>query len=82
MVDFAHALSLLAVVIYGMVKLSFPLPVILVAAAVLYVDLPAWAITDAQKRGYSGGLVLLLVALFGPVGAILWLVIRPGPMLS
>ena len=72
-------LFLLAVVIYGMVELSFPFPVILTAAAVLHVGSAAWAITDAQKRGYSGDLVLMLVVLFGPVGAILWLIVRPKP---
>lgn len=70
-------LFLLAVVIYGMVELSFPLPVILAAAAVLHVGSAAWAITDAQKRGYSGDLVLLLVVLLGPIGVVLWLVVRP-----
>lgn len=36
-----------------------------------------WAASDAENRGKSGCLVFLLVFLLGPVGIILWLLIRP-----
>jgi len=48
-------------------------------AGAIYVGSAAWAVADAQKRGYSGGLAVLFFALFGPIGAILWLVVRPKP---
>lgn len=36
-----------------------------------------WASTDAANRGKSGCLAFLLVILLGPVGLIIWLLIRP-----
>lgn len=38
-----------------------------------------WAFRDARRRGKSGVLVALLVALLSwPLGLIAWLVFRPG----
>lgn len=37
-----------------------------------------WAATDASERGKSGCLVFLLIFLLGPVGLIIWLLIRPN----
>ena len=37
-----------------------------------------WASMDAADRGKSGCLVFILVFLTGPVGLIIWLLIRPG----
>jgi hypothetical protein len=37
----------------------------------------SWTMRDAQKRGQSGGTTLLLLWLFGPFSALLWLMIRP-----
>jgi hypothetical protein len=36
-----------------------------------------WASSDASDRGKSGCLVFLLVFLGGPIGLIIWLLIRP-----
>lgn len=36
-----------------------------------------WALSDASDRGKSGCLVFLLVFLGGPIGLIVWLLIRP-----
>ena len=36
-----------------------------------------WATIDASNRGKSGCLVFLLVFLLGPIGLIIWLLIRP-----
>ena len=36
-----------------------------------------WALSDASDRGKSGCLVFLLVFLGGPIGLIIWLLIRP-----
>ncbi|MDF2519973.1 MAG: hypothetical protein K0R84_601 [Clostridia bacterium] len=36
-----------------------------------------WAAIDASDRGKSGCLVFLLVFLGGPIGLIVWLLIRP-----
>ena len=43
----------------------------------IYAGSAAWAVGDAQKRGHSGGLVVLLFWLLGPLSAVVWLVIRP-----
>ena len=42
-----------------------------------YVWSVAWAIGDATKRGYGRGAVLVLFWLFGPLAALVWLIIRP-----
>jgi hypothetical protein len=47
-------------------------------ATVLCVIFIAWAITDARRRGRTGGAIVLLLALFGPLSALLWLVMRPN----
>jgi hypothetical protein len=36
-----------------------------------------WAASDASDRGKSGCLVFLLILLGGPIGFIIWLLIRP-----
>ena len=39
----------------------------------------AWVYRDAEQRGKSGCLVLLIVLFFGwPLSLLLWLVFRPG----
>jgi hypothetical protein len=53
--------------------------IIFAIAGALYVGSVAWAIADAQKRGCSGGLVVLLFAFLGPMGAVVWLFVRPSP---
>ncbi|MCM1988919.1 hypothetical protein [Oceanirhabdus seepicola] len=35
-----------------------------------------WAAADASEKGKSGCLVFLLILLLGPVGLIIWLLIR------
>ena len=46
----------------------FSIPIILIIV---------WTAQDAKSRGLPGYLVGILVAFSGPVGMILWLVIRP-----
>lgn len=36
-----------------------------------------WAAMDAVDRGKSGCLVFILVFLLGPIGLVIWLLIRP-----
>ena len=36
-----------------------------------------WGAVDASSREKSGCLVLLLILILGPVGLIIWLLIRP-----
>lgn len=43
----------------------------------IYIWSVAWAVGDAQRRGQSGGLVVFLFWLFGPLGALVWLGVRP-----
>jgi hypothetical protein len=45
---------------------------------VLYVWSIVWAFNDAEKRGKSGCLVVLMVMLLTwPVGLLVWIVFRP-----
>ncbi|QEF99069.1 hypothetical protein Mal15_31280 [Stieleria maiorica] len=41
----------------------------------------AWAVGDAQKRGQSGGAIVLLFWLLGLLSAFIWLAIRPSEQL-
>ena len=51
--------------------------VILLALLMAYVASAAWAVGDAQKRGQSGGALIFLLWIFGPLAAIVWLIVRP-----
>lgn len=44
----------------------------------IYVGSAAWTIRDAQKRGYDGIFPLVLMLAFGPLAAIVWLMVRPS----
>jgi hypothetical protein len=37
-----------------------------------------WVYKDAEKRGKSGALWLIIVLLFGILGLIIWLIVRPS----
>jgi hypothetical protein len=45
----------------------------------LYLGAIVWAAFDASSRGRSGCLVGLLVFVLGPLGLILYLLLRPEP---
>ena len=47
-----------------------------------YLAIIAWAIGDAQKRGYTGCGVLVLFWLCGPLTIPLWFLIRPRKVLD
>lgn len=58
------------------------IPVIIVSTLLFsviagYLWSVAWAIGDAQKRGQSGGSIVLLFWLFGPLAALIWFIVRP-----
>jgi hypothetical protein len=46
-----------------------------------YIAPAAWAVGDAHKRGKGGAIIAPLFWLFGPLSAIVWLVIRPSATL-
>jgi hypothetical protein len=48
-----------------------------VAFLVAFCGLAAWAVGDAQKRGRSGGMIILLFLLCGPLCPLIWLIVRP-----
>ena len=50
------------------------IPVVLLIIGIL---LAVWVYKDAQKRGSSGALWLIIVLLTGIIGLIIWLVVRP-----
>ena len=41
-----------------------------------------WAVGDAQKRGQGGGIVVPLLWMFGPLSALVWLLVRPKTKLA
>jgi hypothetical protein len=43
----------------------------------VFVSSTAWAITDARQRGRTGVGIVLMIALCGPFGALMWVVMRP-----
>jgi hypothetical protein len=42
----------------------------------IYAWCAAWAVGDAQKRG-CGGIIILLLWVFGPLAALVWRIVRP-----
>lgn len=56
--------------------------IIIVAFLGLYLWSVAWAIGDAQRRGYGGCLVLFLFWILGPFAALFWFAIRPKETLN
>jgi hypothetical protein len=52
------------------------------ATVAVFVASTAWAITDARRRGRTGGAIVMMIALFGPFAALMWLVMRPKAALT
>src|SRR4051812_19472109 len=48
----------------------------------LWIASVAWAVGDAQKRGYTGGHIVFLLWLFGPFSALIWRVFRPRTVIT
>jgi Na+/H+-dicarboxylate symporter len=44
---------------------------------IIWIILAIWVYKDAQKRGSSGALWLIIVIFTGIIGLIIWLVVRP-----
>ena len=44
---------------------------------IIWVILAVWVYKDAEKRGSSGALWLIIVIITGIIGLIIWLVVRP-----
>lgn len=51
--------------------------IIPIIAIIICIVLAIWVYKDAQKRGSSGALWLIIVLLTGIIGLIIWLVVRP-----
>jgi heme/copper-type cytochrome/quinol oxidase subunit 2 len=47
-----------------------------VGVIVVYIWMIVWVNKDAKKRGQSGCMPMALVFLFGPIGLIIWLMMR------
>jgi hypothetical protein len=56
--------------------------VLFVAFVVIYGGSAAWVVSDAQKRGYSGTGPFFLLWICGPLGALVWLLVRPRTRLA
>lgn len=44
---------------------------------IIWILIAIWVYKDAEKRGKSGALWLIIVILLGIIGIIIWLVVRP-----
>ncbi len=44
---------------------------------IIFILIGIWAYRDAEKRGKSGALWLIIVILLGLLGIIIWLIVRP-----
>lgn len=44
---------------------------------IIFIAIAIWVYKDAEKRGSSGALWLILVILLGIIGIIIWLIVRP-----
>ena len=53
---------------------------ILLSPILVAVLLLRWSVADARLRGKSPLLVALAVVFFFPLGLVLWLLVRPGPL--
>ena len=51
--------------------------VVVIAWFVIWLLIAIWVYKDAEKRGSSGVLWLLIVIVLGIIGIIIWLVVRP-----
>lgn len=49
----------------------------LITICAAYLRSVAWAVGDAQRRGQSGGVIVLLFCLLGPFASLSWLILRP-----
>ena len=56
--------------------------ILAVAFISIYVGSAVWAVNDAQKRGFTGGVIIALIWLSGPFAAVVWRFFRPSTMLS
>jgi uncharacterized membrane protein len=64
-------------VLGGLACLSGVMCILPIIAIVIGIILAIWVYKDAEKRGSSGPLWLIIVLLTGIIGLIIWLVIRP-----
>jgi hypothetical protein len=53
-----------------------------VGFVICYIGPVAWAIRDANERGFAGGIIVLLFLMGGPLAAVIWFIIRPLRTLS
>jgi len=72
--DWGYDESAAAWSLFGLGILCLVLPIIWFIIGIL---IAIWVYKDAEKRGSSGVLWLIIVILIGIVGLIIWLVIRP-----
>jgi len=48
-----------------------------VVMLIIWIGIGVWMYRDAEKRGKSGALWLIIGLLFGIIGLIIWLIVRP-----
>lgn len=61
----------------GLMCLSGAACILPVIMFIIWIVLAIWVYKDAEKRGKSGALWLIIVIITGIIGLIIWLVIRP-----
>jgi len=61
----------------GLMCLSGAMCILPIIMFVIWIILAVWVYKDAEKRGKSGALWLIIVIITGIIGLIVWFVIRP-----
>lgn len=61
----------------GLMCLSGAFCILPIIMFIIWIILAIWVYKDAEKRGKSGALWLIIVIITGIIGLIIWLVIRP-----
>lgn len=62
----------------GLLGGSILLSLLAMAAVIaVYIWMMVWVNNDAKARGQSGCMPMVLILLFGPIGLIVWLLMRP-----
>ena len=72
--DYTYDEEAAGAVLFGLGLVCIVIPVVLFIIGIL---LAIWVYKDAEKRGSSGALWLIIVILTSFVGLIIWLVVRP-----
>jgi len=68
---YGYGLDMLSATIFGACCIIY------IFFFIIWIILGVWVYKDAEKRGKSGAVWLIIVLIFGIIGVIFWLLVRP-----